>query len=51
MPPIIEGPPDDRAPRPPWRRRLLWFAAIWIASAAAVAATAYILRSLIMWDT
>lgn len=51
MPRIIEGPPDRTTPRPPWRRRLLWFAAIWIASLAVVAVTAYLLRSLIMWDT
>ncbi len=51
MPPIIEGPPESDTPRTPLRRRLLWFAAIWIASACTVAIVAYLLRSLIMLET
>ncbi|MGD9814512.1 MAG: DUF2474 family protein [Hyphomonadaceae bacterium] len=48
MPPIIEGPPEEGEPRPPLGKRLIWFAAIWIASLAAVAAAAYGLRALIL---
>jgi hypothetical protein len=46
--PIIEGPPDDSEPRRPLGRSLLWFAGLWVASLAAVAAVAYGLRALIL---
>ncbi len=48
MPPIIEGPPEEGEPRPPLGKRLIWFAVIWIASLAVVAAAAYGLRALIL---
>ena len=45
---IIEGPPEPGdAPRP-LGKRLLWFAALWLASLIAVAAVAYGLRALIL---
>jgi hypothetical protein len=48
MAPIIEGPPGADDPRPPLTKRLLWFAALWLASLIAVAAIAYALRALIL---
>ena len=48
MRPIIEGPPDANDPKQPLAKRLLWFAAIWIASLLSVAAVAYALRALIL---
>ena len=38
MRPIIEGPPGPDEPERPLRTRLLWFAVLWVASLAAVAA-------------
>ncbi|MFT3725838.1 MAG: hypothetical protein QM773_19925 [Hyphomonadaceae bacterium] len=46
--PIIEGPPEENDPRPPLASRLVWFVALWVAGAAAVAAVAYALRALIL---
>jgi hypothetical protein len=48
MAPIIEGPPEEGAPRPPLLKRLGWFALLWLASLAVVAAVAYSLRALIL---
>lgn len=48
MAPIIEGPPEEGAPRPPLLKRLGWFALLWVASLAAVAALAYGMRALIL---
>jgi hypothetical protein len=48
MPPIIEGPPEEGEPRRPLGKRLLWFVALWVGSAIAVAAVAYALRALIL---
>jgi hypothetical protein len=48
MRPIIEGPPEAGEPRPPLGKRLLWFAAIWLASLVSVAVVAYALRALIV---
>jgi len=48
MPPIIEGPPEEGEPPRPLGKKLIWFAALWIASLAAVAAVAYTLRALIL---
>jgi hypothetical protein len=48
MAPIIEGPPEEGAPRPPLGKRLLWFAALWIGGLLSVAAVAYALRALIL---
>lgn len=48
MPPIIEGPPEEGAPKPPLHKRLLWFVLLWVGSVAAVAAVAYTLRALIL---
>jgi hypothetical protein len=45
---IIEGPPAPDAPPKPLRVRLLWFAAIWIASLLAVAGAAELLRAAIL---
>jgi hypothetical protein len=45
---IIEGPPAPDEAKPPLVRRLLWFAAIWIASLMATATVAYALRALIV---
>jgi len=39
-----EGPPPADAPRPPWRRRMLWLAAYWLLGVAVVGAVAYGLR-------
>lgn len=47
MPPIIEGPPEPGAVPKPLIQRLGWFAGIWLASLAVVAAVAYGLRALI----
>jgi hypothetical protein len=47
MAPIIEGPPEAGAPKPPLRKRLLWFVGLWLASLLVVAAVAYGLRALI----
>ncbi|MFZ5791884.1 MAG: DUF2474 domain-containing protein [Pseudomonadota bacterium] len=46
---IIEPvePPDPGAPRPPLRTRLAWFVGLAIASAVAVAAVAYGLKTLL----
>ena len=48
MPPIIEGPPEEGEPRPALGNRVLWFAVLWLASLATVAAVAYSLRALIL---
>jgi hypothetical protein len=48
MAPIIEGPPEEGALRPPLGKRLLWFAALWIGGLLSVAAVAYALRALIL---
>ena len=48
MPPIIEGPPAANDRKQPLAKRLLWFAAIWLASLVSVAAIAYALRALIV---
>ena len=48
MAPIIEGPPEEGAPKPPLGKRVLWFAVLWVGSLAAVAAVAYMLRALIL---
>ena len=48
MRPIIEGPPAANDPKLPLGKRLLWFAAIWLASLVSVAAVAYALRALIV---
>lgn len=48
MPPIIEGPPEANEPKQPLRKRLIWFAGLWIVSLAVVAALAYGLRALIL---
>jgi hypothetical protein len=48
MPRIIEGPPEPDAAPKPLLHRLGWFALIWLASLAAVAAVAYALRALIL---
>jgi len=45
---IIEGPPEAGEARPPLRKRLLWFAAIWAGSLLATALVAYALRALIV---
>lgn len=47
MAPIIEGPPEEGETRLPLRKRLLWFAGLWLASLLIVAAVAYGLRALI----
>jgi hypothetical protein len=47
-PPTIEGPPEDGDPRPPLGKKLLWFAALWVAGLATVAIVAYGLRALIL---
>lgn len=47
MPVIIEGPPDPDEQRRPLARRLAWFVAIAIASAAATALAAYGLEALL----
>jgi hypothetical protein len=47
MPAIIEGPPEPGAPTAPLWRRLAWFAAIALASAALTAAAAYALKALL----
>ncbi len=47
MPAIIEGPPaPGDPPRPPWRR-LAWFAALAVGSAAATALVAWGLEALL----
>jgi hypothetical protein len=46
MPPIIEGPPEAGEAKRPLGARLLWFAALWVASLLAAAAVAYALRAL-----
>ena len=48
MRPIIEGPPGPNDPKQPLGKRLIWFAAIWLASLIGVAALAYSLRALIV---
>lgn len=48
MAPIIEGPPEDGAPKPPLGKRILWFAALWLGGLVVVAAAAYGLRALIL---
>ena len=45
---IIEGPPEPADPKQPFGKRLLWLAAIWLASLISVAAVAYALRALIV---
>jgi hypothetical protein len=47
MPAIIEGPPEREEPPRPLARRLAWFVAIAIASAAATALVAYGLEALL----
>lgn len=44
----IEGPPAANDPKPTLGKRLLWFAAIWLASLVSVAAVAYALRALLV---
>lgn len=46
MPAIIE-PPEPGAPLPPLRSRLGWFFGLAIASTAATAAIAYLLKALL----
>lgn len=46
MPAIIE-PPEPGTPSPPLRRRLAWFFGLAVASAAATAAVAYLLKALL----
>jgi hypothetical protein len=48
MRPIIEGPPDGNDARQPLGKRLLWFAAIWLASLVSVVGLVYALRALIV---
>jgi hypothetical protein len=48
MRPIIEGPPAANDAKQPLGKRLMWFAAIWLASLISVAAVAYALRVLII---
>jgi hypothetical protein len=48
MAPIIEGTPDAGETKRPLGKRLLWFAALWLASLIAVATVAYGLRALIL---
>jgi len=47
MPVIIEGPPESGAPVRPLWRRVAWFAALALASAAATALVAYALKALL----
>lgn len=47
MAPIIEGPPEEGEPPPRPERRLIAFAAIWMASLAAVAIVSYVLRTIL----
>ena len=47
MPVIIEGPPEAGAPTPPLWRKLVWFAAIALASLGVTAAVAYGLKALL----
>lgn len=47
MPTITERNGDMSEEKRPLGRRLLWFAALWIGSLAAVAAAAYLLRALL----
>lgn len=42
------GPPEPGEPLPPWRERLLWFAALWLTGLAAITVVAYGLRFLII---
>lgn len=46
--PTIEGPPEAGDPKPSLGSRLIWFIALWVGGAAAVAAVAYALRALIL---
>ena len=46
--PTIEGPPEGGAPKRPLGKSLVWFAALWIGGAGAVAIVAYGLRALIL---
>lgn len=46
--PTIDGPPEAGAPNRPLGKSMLWFAALWIGGAAAVAIVAYGLRALIL---
>lgn len=50
MPPIIkpEGPPEEGGDKRPLALRLAWFVGLAVASSAAVAAVAYLLRALIV---
>lgn len=48
MRPIIEGPPGEGDPPPSLGSKLIWFVALWIGGAAAVAVVAYALRALIL---
>jgi len=47
MPAIIEPPPEPGTPSPPLPRRLAWFFGLAIASAAATAGLAYLLKALL----
>jgi hypothetical protein len=47
MPAIIEGPPNLDEPRRPLARRVAWFVAIALVSAAATALAAYGLEALL----
>jgi hypothetical protein len=41
------GPPEDNGTPPPLTRRILWFVALAVASAAAIAIAAYMMRALL----
>lgn len=45
--PIIDGPPEPGSPSRPLWRRLAWFFAIALASAATTALVAYLLEALL----
>lgn len=46
--PTIEGPPEAGESKRPLGKSMLWFVALWIGGAAAVATAAYALRALIL---
>lgn len=46
--PTIEGPPEAGEPKRPLGKSLVWFVALWVGGAAAVAIAAYGLRALIL---
>jgi hypothetical protein len=43
----IEPPPEEGDPPPPLSRKLAWFVGLAVASAASVAAVAYLLRAVL----